>query len=145
MKQIDLPLILDFIPLQDEDSTRIHKFWENLKNGKLTTTKCKKCGEILWQPRIVCSNCLSDELEWIELPKTGKLFAFTEMRAGASIGFEEDVPFSIGIIELDDVGIKILSRIEDAVYDDLDFDMKMELKVINLKDGRVIYRFKPKK
>lgn len=145
MKQIDLPLILDFIPLQDEESTQIHPFWDNLKIGKLTTTKCKKCGEILWQPRIVCSNCLSDELEWIELLKTGKLYAFTEMRAGAPIGFEDDVPFPIGIIELDDVGIKILSRIEDAVFDDLAFDMEMELKVINLEDGRVIYRFKPKK
>lgn len=144
MKQIDLPLILDFYPLQHEDFTRIHPFYENLKKGKLTTTKCKKCGKILWQPRIVCDGCLSDDLEWIELPKTGTLYAFTEMNAGAPIGFEEDVPFPLGIIVLDDVGIKLLSRIEDATFADLDFDMKMEMKVISLEDGRVIYRFRPK-
>lgn len=145
MKKIDLPYLLDFVPLQDEKYTKIYPFYENLKKGKLTTTKCKKCREILWQPRIVCPNCLSDDLEWIELPKEGKLFAFTEMNAGAPIGFEEDIPFLIGIIELDNVGIKILSRIEDAKYDELDFDMKMEMKVISLEDGRVIYRFKPSK
>jgi uncharacterized OB-fold protein len=67
------------------------------------------------------------------------------MILGAPLGFEDQVPFSLGVVELDDVGIKILSRIDDASYDDLEFDMPMEIKVVTLEDGRVLYRFKPQR
>lgn len=145
MTSIELPYILDFCPLQDEKSTRIHPFYDNLRKGKLTTTKCTSCGTLSWQPRVVCPECSSDELEWVELPLTGKLFAFTAMMLGAPIGFEKEVPFPIGIIELDEVGIKILARIDDIKYEELEFDMPMELKVFTLEDGRVLYRFSPNK
>jgi uncharacterized OB-fold protein len=141
----NIPHMLDFCPLQDEKFTRIHTFYDNLKQGKLTTTKCQKCNTLLWQPRVVCPHCSSDELEWVDLPKTGKLYAFTAMILGAPLGFEDQVPFSLGVVELDDVGIKILSRIDDASYDDLEFDMPMEIKVVTLEDGRVLYRFKPQR
>jgi uncharacterized OB-fold protein len=140
-----VPHILDFCPLQDEKFTRIHTFYDNLKEGKLTTTKCPKCDTLLWQPRVVCPHCSSDEMEWVELPTTGKLFAFTAMLLGAPLGFEDQVPFPIGVVELDDVGLKILARIDDASYEDLEFDMPMEMNVVTLEDGRVLYRFKPKR
>ena len=141
----DVPHMLDFCPLQDEKFTRIHTFYDNLKQGKLTTTKCQKCNTLLWQPRVVCPHCSSDEMEWVELPTTGKLFAFTAMLLGAPLGFEDQVPFPIGVVELDDVEIKILTRIDDASYEDLEFDIPMEMKVVTLEDGRVLYRFKPKR
>ena len=142
-EKIDMPYILDFCPLQSEEQTQIHQFYSNLKDGRLTTTKCTKCSSLLWQPRVVCRDCQSDELEWIDLPKTGKLYAYTQVNAGAAIGLEKDVPFAIGVVELDDVGIKILSRIDGAKYDDLDFDMPMKMKVHEFEDGRVFYRFEP--
>jgi uncharacterized OB-fold protein len=143
-EKIDLPLILDFCPLEGEEHTRIHQFYSNLKSGKLTTTKCTKCGTVLWQPRVVCRECLSDELEWIDLPTTGKIYAFTQVNAGAAITLEKDVPFCIGVVELDNVGIKILSRIDGAKYEELDFDMPVQMKVHEFEDGRVFYRFERK-
>ncbi len=140
----EVPHMLDFCPLQDEKFTRIHTFYDNLKQGKLTTTKCQKCNTLLWQPRVVCPHCSSDEMEWVELPTTGKLFAFTAMMLGAPLGFENDVPFPIGVVELDDIGIKILARIDDASYEELEFEMPMEMNVVTLEDGRVLYRFRPK-
>jgi len=138
-----LPLIMDFFSPQSEQWTRIHPFFDNLKEGKFTTTKCKGCGALHWQPRVVCPECLSDDLEWTDLPKTGKLYSFSEMRAGAPTGMEQDVPFSIGIVELDDVGIKLLVRLIGP-YSELSLDMPMELEPWNLPDGRIFYKFKPK-
>jgi uncharacterized OB-fold protein len=79
----------------------------------------------------------------VELPKTGKLWAFTAMLLGAPMGFEKDAPFSIGIVELDGIGMRILTRIEDP-YDKLDFDLPMEMFVADIPGDRVIYRFKIK-
>ncbi|MEW6070429.1 MAG: Zn-ribbon domain-containing OB-fold protein [Candidatus Thermoplasmatota archaeon] len=141
---IPLPYMLDFYPLEDEKFTRIHQFFTNLKDGKFTTTKCKSCSAILWQPRIVCSECLSEDLEWIELPKEGELFAYTAMVLGAPLGMEKDIPFVIGIVKLNGIDLKILSRIDDVKYEECFIGMKVELKTIKLEDGRVFYRFKPK-
>jgi len=140
-EQIKLPLMLDFYPLQDEKSTRISQFFKNLKEGRLTTTKCKKCGKLLWPPRIVCSECLSDELEWVDLGTVGELYGFSEVRLGAPLGFVDDVPFCVGLVKIG--GLLISTRIDDAKYEDLKIGDKVRLKVVELEDGRVFYRFTP--
>lgn len=138
-EEIKLPHMLDFYPLQDEKNTEISQFFTNLKRGKLTTTKCKKCGETLWPPRIVCSKCFSNELEWVDLGVEGSLYAFTEMRLGAPLGFEEDIPFCIGFVKIG--GLLLSARIDEAKYDDLKVGDKVRLKILELPDERVFYRF----
>jgi len=136
---IKLPFMLDFYPLEDAKLTEISQFFTNLKEGRLTTTKCKKCGKLLFPPRIVCSNCVSNELEWVDLGVEGELYAFTEMKLGAPIGFAEDVPFSIGIVKIG--SLLISARIDNAKYDELKIGDKLRLKLVELPDGRVFFRF----
>lgn len=138
-EKIKLPFMLDFYPLQDEKNTKISQFFKNLKKGQLTTTKCNKCGEILWPPRIICSECLSESLDWVDLGVEGELYAFTEVRLGAPIGFEEDVPFCVGVVKVGD--LLLSARIDGATYDDFEIGDKVGLKVVELDDGRVFYRF----
>jgi len=136
---IKLPFMLDFYPLEDPKLTEISQFFTNLKEGRLTTTKCRKCGKLLFPPRIVCSNCVSNELEWVDLGAEGELYAFTEMKLGAPIGFAEDVPFCIGIVKIG--GLLISTRIDNAKYDELKIGHKLRLKLVELPDGRVFFRF----
>ena len=138
---IKLPFMLDFYPLQDEKNTRISHFFRKLKEGRLTTTKCKECGKLLWPPRIVCPECLSDQLEWVDLGTEGELYAFTEVRLGAPLGFVQDVPFCVGIVKIG--GLLISTRIDDAKYEELKIGDRVQLKIVELDDGRVFYRFAP--
>ncbi len=139
-ENIKLPYMMDFYPLEDEKNTRISQFFKKLKEGHLTTTKCKECGKLLWPPRIICSNCLSDKLDWIDLGAEGELYAFTEMKAGAPLGFVQDVPFCIGIVRIG--GLLITARIDNAKYEDLKIGDKVKLKIVELEDGRIFYRFR---
>jgi len=120
--------MLDFYPLEDEKYTRISQFFKNLKERRLTTTKCKRCAQLLWPPRIVCPNCLSDELEWVDLGTEGELYAFTEMMLGAPLGFVARA-------------LLITARIDDAKYEDLKIGDRVRLKIVELEDSRVFYRF----
>ncbi len=138
-ENIKLPAMLDVYPLEDDKSTRVSQFFKNLKEGRLTTTKCEKCSRLLWPPRIVCPNCLSTELEWVDLGTEGELYAFTEMRLGAPLGFVEEVPFCAGIVKIND--LLISTRIDNIKYDDLKIGDKLQLKIVELEDGRVFYRF----
>jgi hypothetical protein len=133
--------ILDFYPPEDEKSTRVHAFFENLRGGRLTTTKCARCEQLLWPPRVVCPQCNSEELLWVDLPQHGKLYAFTSIVLGAPYGMHKDVPFVVGIVELEGVGLKIFSRIDDIEYEACEIGMTVALKIVELPDGRVFYRF----
>lgn len=141
---------MDIFPLETPEQNKLHRFYDLLREGRLTTTKCTRCDEISWPPRTICPSCLSDELEWIDLPKKGKLFTYTVQFAGVSPAFE--VPLYLGMVQLDN-GLKIFARLVDATEEDLTFDREVELTVIELPGvptpqvpnppNRVLHAFKP--
>jgi uncharacterized OB-fold protein len=82
------PVTMDLWPLEAKEFNKIYEFYDNLKAGRFTTTKCKKCGHVAYPPRIICPECYSEELEYIDLPKKGKVIVFTEQLRGVPLGFE---------------------------------------------------------
>ncbi|OPY13892.1 MAG: hypothetical protein A4E66_00578 [Syntrophus sp. PtaB.Bin001] len=81
------PVTMDMWPIESKDFNRIHPFYENLKAGKLTTTRCKACGAVSYPPRVICPDCYSDDLEYIELPQKGRVIVFTETIKGVPLGY----------------------------------------------------------
>jgi hypothetical protein len=79
---------MDLWPMEAREFNRIYEFYDNLKAGRFTTTKCKKCGHVAYPPRVLCPECYSEELEYIDLPKKGKVIVFTEQLRGVPLGFE---------------------------------------------------------
>ncbi len=79
---------MDLWPLEAKEFNRIYQFYDNLKVGRFTTTKCKKCGHVAYPPRVICPECYSDELEYIDLPKKGKVIVTVEKWGGVPICFE---------------------------------------------------------
>ena len=79
---------MDMWPFEAQELNRIYPFYDNLREGKFTTTKCKKCGHITYPPQVICPKCWAEELEWVELPQRAKVVTLTETQAGAPIGFE---------------------------------------------------------
>lgn len=143
--EVELPRLLDFYELQDPEHTQIHEFYDNLRGGDLTTTECADCGTVHFPPRIVCPECLSDDLRYTDLPHEGELHSFTEVRGTAAIGMSDDPPFVVGVVDLGPVGLS--ARIDDAGYQDLELGDAVGLKIVEI-DGptdreRVFYRFEP--
>ena len=145
-EEVELPRMLDFYELQTEDQTKIHEFYEHLRDGQLTTTRCTDCETIHYPPRIVCPECTGDDLEYVDLPHEGELFAFSEVRGGLPLGLSEhDVPFVVGVVDLGPV--RLSARIDDAAYGDLEIGDPVSLKIVEIdgptEEDRVFYRFEP--
>jgi uncharacterized OB-fold protein len=79
---------MDMYPLQDKASNRVHTFYDNLKEGRFTTTKCKACGVRSFPPRVLCPECYSEDMEWVDLPMEGTVLAVAEQLAGVPLGFD---------------------------------------------------------
>ncbi|MCL6611416.1 MAG: zinc ribbon domain-containing protein [Peptococcaceae bacterium] len=89
---------MDMWPLQSADFNRIHPFYDHLRQGRLTTTKCRDCGRQAFPPRVICPGCLSENLEWVDLPVTGRVLVATEEEVGVPVGFES--PLIHALIDL---------------------------------------------
>lgn len=90
---------MDLYPPQGKEFTRIQPFFDNLKEGRFTTTKCKDCGRLSYPPRIVCPECLSENLEWVDLPKEGTVIVPVVEEVGVPIGFE--TPLCLAMVTLE--------------------------------------------
>jgi uncharacterized OB-fold protein len=105
------PSTLDLYPFEAKEFNRVYQFYENLRENRFTTTKCKKCGNVSFPPRVVCPQCNSDTLEWVDLPTKGKVLRLTEEVAGVPHGF--DAPLIHALIELED-GRKLICRMANC-------------------------------
>lgn len=89
---------MDMYPLEGKEFNRIHPFYEFLKEGRFTTTRCRDCGKKAFPPRVICPECLSENLEWVDLPTRGKVLVVTEEEVGVPLGFE--TPLIHALIDL---------------------------------------------
>ena len=76
-------------------------FNEGLKQGKLSGLKCKGCGELIAQPRILCGKCGGAEFDSIEFAGKGSVQTFTVNYVAAE-GREAEAPYIVAIVELDE-------------------------------------------
>lgn len=117
---------MDMYPLQSKEWNRIHPFYDNLREGRLTTTACKDCGKKSFPPRVICPECLSENLEWIDLPTRGRVLVVTEEEVGVPLGFE--TPLIHALIDLGGE-ITLLSRVTGVKMGELKEGDEVKLHV----------------
>jgi uncharacterized protein len=136
------PFLLDFFPLEGADQTRLSRFYDRLREGRLSTTRCPRDQEYHWPPRTVCPKCHSEELEWVDLPEGGRIYAFSAVLGGAPLGLEADVPFSVGLVDLEGAPLRLFGRIDGRPWTELHVGDRVRVEAVELDDGRVFYRFR---
>ena len=66
--------------LRREADGAAREFYRRLAAGRLETTRCGRCAQAAFPPRVRCAGC-GGPMEWIDLPRHGRLFAFTTQEA----------------------------------------------------------------
>jgi uncharacterized protein len=136
------PFLLDFFPLEGPEHTRLSRFYDRLRSGRLSTTQCPNDGELHWPPRTACPKCHGEELAWVDLPERGRIYAFSAVLGGAPLGMESEVPFAVGLVDLDGVPLRLFGRIEGRPWSELKVGGLVRVEPYELGDGRVFYRFR---
>lgn len=117
---------MDLYPQQAPEFNRVHLFYDYLKEGRLTTTRCTECGHRAFPPRVICPECLSDKLQWVDLPKEGTVLVVTEEEVGVPLGFE--TPLIHALVDLDGE-LRIFARIVNAAVGQLKEGDRVKLHV----------------
>ena len=99
-------------------------------------------GLIHFPPTGRCPYTGADDIEVVALPRQGTLWAWTAVTAPPP-GYEGPVPYGFGIVELAEVGLRLVTRLTVADVDALAFEQPMRLAVDELPDGLKVWAFEP--
>ena len=118
---------------------KTEEFINYLEQGKVMTTRCKKCGSAYFPPKMDCPSCLNSDVEWFEIADTGQLVTYTIVQYGPS-GFEDEAPYTLAIADFD--GLRVFGRISKDV-DENDINPGIAVKVVPVKsgEGKIAYEF----
>ena len=96
--------------------------------------KCSACKNIYFPPRLVCPECGHREFNKVRLSRNCKLLTYTIIHVAPS-QFTDQVPYAMGIVELED-GVRLLTQIADCALEDLKtaMDLRIEFRRIT-SDG----------
>lgn len=86
------------------------EYYAALSRGELVIQQCGGCHNPIMYPKYVCPVCGSTELGWTSSTGTGTLHSFAVQRVGAPTGFEDDLPYAVGVVKLDE-GVQLLARL----------------------------------
>ena len=99
-------------------------------------------GRAHFPPAVLCPYTGADDIEIVALPRRGTLWAWTAVTS-APPGSAGPVPYGFGIDELDDVGLRLVTRLTVPDVDALAFGQPMRLVVDELPDGLAVWAFEP--
>ena len=116
------------------------EFVSYLEQGKVMTTKCKKCGTQYFPPKMDCPKCLLSEMEWTEIKNDGKLITYTVVNYGPS-GFEDEAPYTLVIGDFGD-SLRIFGRLsKDIKESDIKPGMGLKMVPVKLTGDKIAYEF----
>jgi uncharacterized OB-fold protein len=112
----------------------VQGYRDGLAKGELHIQVCDACGKPNMWPRYACPHCQNEELHFEQASGKGKLMSFTPLRLGAPEGFEQDMPYAMGVILLEE-GVQILSRlVPDDDGDWLQYECDQEVVFVPTPD-----------
>jgi uncharacterized OB-fold protein len=121
------------------------RYWREIpQRYRLEAVKCKKCGQILFPPRLVCPECKERDFEKAKLAESGKILTFTIIRVPPH-QFVDQAPYAVGIIELDD-GVKLTGQIVDCDFEEIKIGQRVKIEFRKISDegeaGILCYGYK---
>lgn len=119
--------------------SKTHEFWDNLREGRLVTSKCTNCGRVSFPPQSDCPNCMGSQFEWVDLGTEATLETYTLVQITPA-SFVENDPYIIAIGKLAN-GVKVLAWLEGVPLEKAKVGMKLRIEPRKSKEDSPYYVF----
>jgi uncharacterized OB-fold protein len=77
-------------------------YWEGCKAHELRIQRCAACAHHQFFPRMYCTQCMSDRVEWVEASGRGKVLSYTIVHRPVSPAFKDEIPYVVALVTLDE-------------------------------------------
>lgn len=117
-------------------------FWDALKRREFVLQRCTSCGHHNHPPKIICPKCHAQKLEWSAVARTGTIYSYTVVYRPPIAAFKADVPYAVGLVDIDGTDVRLLSSIV-APVDQVKVGMRVELMFDPVREDFTLFRFRP--
>ncbi len=109
-------------------------YWNGAADGVLRLQRCTSCGTVRHYPQLVCANCYSLGVEWIEASGRGTVHSWTVAHHAFHPAFKADLPYTLVTVELEE-GPRALGRLDPAARNSLRLGLPVQVSFPRNADG----------
>src|SRR5690348_13688323 len=88
------------------------EFYAHAARHELRFQRCDDCGAWRHMPRYACAACGSAKWDWALSSGRGKLYSWTVTHRSFHPGFNEDVPYAVAVVEMEE-GVRMVSQVQE--------------------------------
>ena len=114
------------------------EFWAGCAKGELRIQRCTSCGRHSWPVVSVCEHCGRADLKFDAMSGKGKVVSWCSFVQDYYRGVMP-VPYDTIMVELAE-GPIFISNPADFTYDDISFEMPVELTFVDAEDAAGPFR-----
>ena len=128
--------------LPDLSDEQLRPYWDYLKRHEFRLQKCQQCGHIRFPVLPICTDCLSDRTEWVELSGKGTVWSWVLFHQLYNPAWAADVPYNVVYVLLDE-GVGLITNLVNVNNDDIFIDMPVEIYFDDVTDEVTLPKFQP--
>ena len=117
-------------------------YWDSCRRGDLVIQKCDDCNKYQFYPRGICSNCWSNNIQWVKSTGRGTIWTYTVTYQNRTLGFAQDVPYILALVELDE-GVKMFTNIVECETSNVQIGMPVEVTFVQASNQISVPYFRP--
>jgi len=122
------------------------QYWDGARREELTLLRCRDCDTFVHPPKPTCTNCQSEAMEAAVVSGQGEIYSFSIMYNHGNPGFEDEVPYAVGIVHLaEQPGLKAIGNIVECNIDDIYIGMPVEVVFEHRSPEVTVPQFGPRK
>ena len=114
--------------------------WDGCRAGVLRVQRCRECQTYVFIPEPFCTECQSEELEWVESSGRGTLYSMTTVYRPQRPEFE--IPYTVAIVELQE-GWYMLTNLVGCPPEEMRVGMQLEVTFRRMSDEVTLPLFRP--
>jgi uncharacterized protein len=118
-------------------------YWEGCRQHRLRIQRCSACGRCQFFPRMYCSNCFGEQVEWVNATGRARVLSFTIVRRPVSPAFADEVPYVVALVTLDE-GPQMMTNIIGCAPEQVKIGMPVEVVFDDWTDTISIPKFCPR-
>jgi len=117
-------------------------YWDGCKQHELRVQKCAACGHHQFYPRLYCTACMSDRVEWVKTSGRAKVLSYTIIYRPVTQAFAGNVPYVVAMVTLDE-GPQMMTNIIGCEPEKVHIGMPVQVMFDDWTEEISVPKFKP--
>ncbi len=117
-------------------------YWDGCKQHELRVQKCAGCGHHQFYPRLYCTACMSDRVEWVKTSGRAKVLSYTIIYRPVTQAFADNVPYVVALVTLDE-GPQMMTNIVGCEPEKVHIGMPVQVTFEDWTEEIAVPKFKP--